>query len=327
MIPVYNQFRHTLVCLKALAANGSNVAVETIVVDDCSSDETAACLARIGGLRLERNAENLGFIGACNAGAALARGEFVLFLNNDTAPQAGWLEALLATFARFPDCGLAGAKLVYPDGRLQESGGIVFSDGSGWNYGRGADPGAPEFNYVREADYCSGAALMIRRELFNELGGFDLRYRPAYYEDTDLAFQVRARGLRVLYQPDAVVVHFEGATSGTDTASGPKRYQVVNQEKFVERWRKELAHQPRPGTPIVLAREHRARGRILIIDATTPQPDHDSGSLRLVNVMRALIGLGWKVCFFAENRTYLAGYSDWANTGASSTRSGSAGTT
>src|SRR5690606_32199346 len=131
-------------------------------------------------------------------------------------------------------------------------------------------------------------------------------YTPAYYEDTDLAMKVRAAGLRVLYQPKSVVVHFEGVTSGTDTAgSGTKRYQVINQAKFLERWRDVLASHAAPGTAIAIAREHRARKRVLIIDATTPQPDHDSGSLRLVNLMKVLRADGCAVTFFADNRAWV----------------------
>ncbi|HET9484484.1 MAG TPA: glycosyltransferase [Xanthomonadales bacterium] len=308
VIPVYNQFHYTRTCLASLAEHAGPIAFEAIVVDDRSSDETVERLPLVEGIRAVRNEENLGFIGACNAGAALARGEFVVFLNNDTAVQPGWLEALVDTFERFPDCGLAGAKLVYPDGRLQEAGGIVFSDGSGWNYGRHADPSDPAFNYVREADYCSGAAIMLRRALLEQLGGFDTRYRPAYYEDTDLAFRVREAGLKAYYQPASVVVHFEGVTSGTDTATGIKRYQVVNQEKFVERWKGALARQPKPGTAIEVAREHRRRGTVLIVDAYVPEPDQDSGSVRLVNLMKLLVATGWKVVFAPDNRAYVPRY-------------------
>jgi GT2 family glycosyltransferase/glycosyltransferase involved in cell wall biosynthesis len=310
VIPVYNHFRHTLTCLRSLAAHPGTIPFEAIVVDDGSSDETPQRLTEISGIRAHRNAANLGFIGACNAGAALARGTYVLFLNNDTAITPGWLEALVGTFAVRPDCGLVGAKLVYPDGRLQEAGGIVFSDGSGWNYGRFGDPRAGEFAYLREADYCSGAAILLSRALFERLGGFDAHYAPAYYEDTDLAFKVRAAGLKVYYQPAATVVHFEGITSGTDTGSGTKRFQVVNQAKFVERWKDALARQPRPGTPIPLAREHRARGRVLIVDACVPTPDQDSGSVRMLNLMRVLIDLGWKVAFMPENRLAVPGYTE-----------------
>jgi GT2 family glycosyltransferase/glycosyltransferase involved in cell wall biosynthesis len=308
VIPVYNHFDHTLVCLRSLTEHPGTIPFEVIVVDDCSSDETPERLPAIGGIRALRNPENLGFIGACNAGLAAARGEFVVFLNNDTAVRPGWLEALVGTFESRPDCGLAGAKLVYPDGRLQEAGGIVFSDASGWNYGRFGDPAHPAFNYLREVDYCSGAAIMLRRELLERFGGFDVRYRPAYYEDTDLAFRVREAGLRCYYQPAAEVVHFEGVTSGTDTGSGVKRWQVVNQGKFAERWREVLPWHPAPGTPIVVAREHRVRGRVLIVDACTPEPDKDSGSVRMVNLMRLLVADGWKVAFLPENRQHLPRY-------------------
>ena len=311
VVPVYNHFHHTRTCLAALAAMTDASSFEVIVVDDCSSDESAKRLPLVEGLLYVRNPENLGFIGACNAGAAIARGEFIVFLNNDTAVQPGWLDALLDTFDQHENVGLVGAKLVYPDGRLQEAGGIVFSDGSGWNYGRFDDPADARYNYVREVDYCSGAAIALRTELLREFGGFDAHYTPAYYEDTDLAMKVRAAGLRVLYQPKSVVVHFEGVTSGTDTAgSGTKRYQVINQAKFLERWREVLASHAPPGTDIAIAREHRARKRVLIIDATTPQPDHDSGSLRLVNLMKVLRADGCAVTFFADNRAWVEGYTE-----------------
>jgi glycosyltransferase involved in cell wall biosynthesis len=266
-------------------------------------------LPSIPGLRYHRNAQNLGFIGACNAGAELAAGEFVVFLNNDTTVSPGWLDALLDTFVRHPDTGLAGSKLVYPDGRLQEAGGIVFADGSGWNYGRFEDPAHPRFNFVREVDYCSGASIALRRDLFLQLGGFDSHYAPAYYEDTDLAMRIRAAGLKVRYQPASVVVHHEGISSGTDLRTGVKAYQVSNHRKFLERWRTELAqsHQPAGSDPEI-ASERGRRHRVLVMDACTPTPDRDSGSLRMLALMRAMRDEGCSVVFFAENRAHDGAY-------------------
>ncbi|HET8897459.1 MAG TPA: glycosyltransferase [Rhodanobacteraceae bacterium] len=304
VIPVYGKFEYTAACLAALAEHAAATPFEVIVVDDASPDDSAGHIARIAGVRLLRNPENLGFVGSCNRGAAAAQGEFVLFLNNDTVVTAGWLEALLACFAERPDAGLVGARLVYPDGRLQEAGGIVFNDASGWNYGRFENPDDPRFNFRREADYCSGAAIVLRRALFEQLGGFDQRYAPAYYEDTDLAFQVRAQGLKVYVEPAATVVHFEGISAGTDTASGMKRYQAVNQGKFRDKWRAELARQPAPiqnAAQAHLAATHRARKRVLIVDASTPTPDQDSGSLRLINIMRLLRDMGCQVSFLPDN--------------------------
>ncbi len=303
VIPVHGAFAHTVACLRAITAYPPAADIEVIVVDDASPDDSRAKLSQIDGLRLHARDSNGGFIAACNDGAALARGEFLIFLNNDTVPQPGWLDALLGTFDEHADVGLVGAKLVYPDGRLQEAGGVVFADGSGWNYGRHEDPADCRFAHVRDADYVSGAAIAIQRVLFQRLGGFDARYAPAYYEDTDLAFAVRAAGLRVLYQPRAVVVHDEGTSAGTDLASGPKAAQVRNQKVFAAKWRDALARQLPPHTVPTPGLLHRRQPQVLIIDALTPQPDRDSGSLRLVNLMRVLIDEGVHVVFLPANRS------------------------
>jgi GT2 family glycosyltransferase/glycosyltransferase involved in cell wall biosynthesis len=317
IVPVHNQLHYTLRCLQSLARSGDATSFEVILVDDASSDASAATLPAIAGLRYQRNPGNLGFIASCNAGAANARGEFLVFLNNDTVVQPGWLDALLETFSSHPDTGLAGSKLVYPDGRLQEAGGIVFADGSAANYGRNGDPADPRYNFVREVDYCSGAALAIRRGLFVELGGFDAHYSPAYYEDTDLAMRVRQHGLKVRYQPASVVVHFEGATAGTDLRQGIKAYQVSNQKKFAERWAAVLAAaHPAPdpidadGLALTRAAGHRARRQVLVIDSYTPTPDRDSGSLRMVELMRLLGEEGCAVSFFSQPLSHDGAYTE-----------------
>jgi glycosyltransferase involved in cell wall biosynthesis len=210
---------------------------------------------------------------------------------------------MLDTFERHDRVGLVGAKLVYPDGRLQEAGGVVFADGSAWNYGRNEAPDDGRFAYVRDADYCSGAAIALPRALFERLGGFDARYAPAYYEDTDLAFAVRAAGLRVLYQPAAVVVHDEGTSAGTDLAQGPKAAQVRNRTVFAEKWADALATRLPAGTIPTPALLHRGQPQVLVVDALTPQPDRDSGSLRLLNLMRLLVAEGAHVVFLPANRS------------------------
>ncbi|HSR64147.1 MAG TPA: glycosyltransferase family 2 protein, partial [Xanthomonadaceae bacterium] len=310
VIPVFNQFAHTLACLRALAAHLPAAPFEVIAVDDGSSDATVDALPQVAGLRYHRRARNGGFIAACNDGARLARGDILVFLNNDTVPQPGWLDALLATFEAHPDAGVVGAQLLYPDGRLQEAGGVVFGDGGAWNYGRFGSPQDPRYGYLREADYASGAAIAVPRALFERLGGFAERYAPAYYEDTDLAFAARAAGRRVLYQPAARVVHDEGATSGTDTGSGPKAYQVRNRERFAARWRDALGAQLPPGTVPTPALLHRRQRQVLVIDALTPQPDRDSGSLRLVNLLRLLREHGAHVAFLPADRAHDGRYTE-----------------
>jgi GT2 family glycosyltransferase/glycosyltransferase involved in cell wall biosynthesis len=291
VIPVFNQRAHTLRCLRALAAHPPQVACEVIVVDDGSTDGTPQALSSISGLRYHRRAENGGFIAACNDGADLGLGEYLVFLNNDTVPQPGWLDAMLGTFEEQPDANLVGAQLVYPDGRLQEAGGLVRIDGSAESIGRFGDPDAPSFRHTRAVDYCSGAALAIRNELFASLGGFDVRYAPAYYEDTDLAMRVRQAGGAVYVQPEARVVHLEGATAGTDPEKGIKAHQMHNACTFAERWSDELRRR----------REAPGRPQVLVIDALTPTPNHDSGSLRMVNLFRLMRDNGMNIAFLPAN--------------------------
>ena len=301
IIPVYNNIAHTLHCLQSIAGVGAHTPYEVIVVDDCSKDDTLAVLARCKGVRVVKNEKNLGFIGACNAGAAAAKGEYVYFLNNDVQVLPGWLDELRATFDAVPEAGLVGSKLVYPDGRLQEAGGIVWRDGSAWNYGRFDDPDKPEYSYRRDVDYCSGASIMLPRALFDALGRFDAHYAPAYCEDTYLAFQVKKHGRRVLFQPLSVIVHYEGITSGTDLNSGVKKYQVVNQKKFYERWKDSLASHRQNGIEPRLEKDRGVTKRILVIDANTPRPDHDAGSLLKFYHLKLLQSLGYQVTFAPDN--------------------------
>lgn len=312
IIPVYNKLHYTLRCLDAIATHPPADPIEVIVVDDGSSDDTQAQLSQRDDLRYLRNPENLGFVGSCNHGAEVARGELLFFLNNDTAVLAGWLDHLVQTFARIPEAGLVGSKLIYPDGRLQEAGGIIWQDGSGWNWGRLGDPAAPEYNFLRDVDYCSGAAIAIPRALFAEFGGFSQTYAPAYYEDTDLAFRVRAAGRRVLYQPLSWVVHDEGITAGTDTGSGVKAYQARNRERFLATWREQLADHGSPESqPPARAADRRPRARLLIIDACTPTPDQDSGSIDMVNYLTLFDQLGYRVSFIPEsNRLHFGRYTE-----------------
>ena len=308
VIPVYGQHLMTFHCLQSIAQTCAAHAIEIILVDDCSPESANVALASVTGVTLLRNETNLGFLGSCNAGAARARGEYLVLLNNDTLTKSGWLDALRDVFTLREDAGLVGAKLIYPDGALQEAGGIVWRDGSAWNVGRGDDASKPEYNYLRDVDYCSGACLMISRNLWVALGGFDLRYAPAYYEDTDLAFRVREAGKRVYYQPEAVIVHFEGRSAGTDLGGGMKRHQVVNQKIFFERWQNTLLSHRENGVAPQFERERRANKRILVIDACMLTPDQDSGSLRMFEILAAARDLGCKVTFVADNLEYSATY-------------------
>ena len=311
IICAYGQTEATLACLRSIARHALRRAIEVIVIDDAFPDRAAvAPLGEVGGIILHRNPANMGFLRSCNEAARLARGRFLLLLNNDTELLPGAIDALADQLDDHPEIGLVGAQLRFPDGRLQEAGGILWNDASGWNFGRGDDPGLPQYCYPREVDFCSGAALMLGRDLFEQLGGFDVHFAPAYYEDVDLAFRVRQSGLRVVYEPRAMVVHHEGLSHGTDLSAGVKAHQVTNQARFRERWAGVLdVRHFAPGAHVLRARD-RGHGRrsILVIDHYVPEPDRDAGSRSVMGIMHALIAAGWVVKFWPHNRAHVPVY-------------------
>jgi GT2 family glycosyltransferase len=319
LIPTYNAAGLIDECLTALLPTlPATSGIEVLIIDDASADDTRdrvyAWSAHDPRVRLVGpSAQRKGFIHTCNRGAVAAKGDILVFLNNDTTPQPEWLQALLRVFAEHPDAGAAGGKLIYPDGRLQEAGGLVFADGSAANFGKGdPDASAPIYDYLREVDYCSAALLATPRKFFFDLGMFDARYTPAYYEDADYCFKVRAAGRRVYYQPESMVVHIEGATSGTDPASGVKRFQQQNRLKFLDEWRDVLrTHPDRPGVfdPVTLrtlatrqhglARDHQRHA--LVCSSVLPEFDRESGSRRVLDHIESLQADGWTVTFAARH--------------------------
>lgn len=312
IIPTYGQIQFTLRCLASIQTHPPIVPIEVIVVDDAFPGTESACLTRVPGIRLLRNELNLGFIRTCNAAAGTARGAFVLFLNNDTQVLPGWLDRMVEVFVARPDAGIVGSKLIGEDGTLREAGAILWKDGSAWNYGLGGDPDAPEFNYAREADYCSGASLLVRRTVFLGMGGFDEKYVPAYCEDSDLSFRLRETGLKTYYQPRSEVIHFEGVSHGRDLTRGVKAFQVTNQARFLETWHAVLTRDHfLNGTHVLRARD-RAHDRkiVLIVDHYVPQPDRDAGSCAIVAVIRALLSAGLVVKFWPFNSYKTPGYTE-----------------
>lgn len=303
VIPVYNEFDYTYSCLKSILKNTGDMAYEILIADDCSTDVTKDIEKIAKNVRLITTKENVRFLLNCNHAAKYAKGKYILFLNNDTQVQANWLEPLTSLIERDEKIGMVGSKLVYPDGYLQEAGGIVWNDASAWNYGNRKSPEDPEYNYVKEADYISGAAVMIKKALWEAIGGFDERFAPAYYEDTDLAFEVRRRGYKVLYQPLSVVVHFEGVSNGTDVEAGLKQYQQVNYQKFYDKWKDILqsGHEPN-GVNVFTAKDRsNHKKHMLVVDHYVPHYDQDAGGKCTYMYLKLFVKMGFQVTFIGDN--------------------------
>ncbi|MGD0943413.1 MAG: glycosyltransferase [Acidimicrobiales bacterium] len=303
VICAYNRYEDTMSCIESVRRHTDPALLaEIVLVDDASTERGLAEMVGKGGLVVVRHRSNTGFLDAANDGASVASGQYLFFLNNDAVVTPGWLEPLLERIQQ-PRVGAVGAKLVYPDGRLQEAGGIIFTDGTGWNLGRGGDKDDLRYNFPREVDYCSGAALMVRRDLFLERGGFDRVFAPGYYEEVDFCFYLRSRGYRVMYEPRSTVIHHEGLTFGNDEKPGSglhrKSRQYINRYRLVVRWQDALARQYRSGSNrAALGTRRPDRPTVLICDHKVPEPDVDSGSVRLWWILRLLVEAGFPTSFY-----------------------------
>ncbi|RLA61608.1 MAG: hypothetical protein DRR04_02530 [Gammaproteobacteria bacterium] len=303
VVPVFNEYRVTMRCLKSVLDNSAGLSYEIIIADDCSSDLTASIVERVSNITVVRGEANRGFLLNCNAAAGAARGDYILLLNNDTAVCPNWLSALYDTIAGDSSVGIVGPKLLFEDGRLQEAGAIMWRDASAWNFGRMDNPQKSAYNYRKEVDYISGACLLLRADLWRQLGGFDQRYCPAYYEDADIAFQARAAGYKVVYQPLSTVFHFEGVSCGTDLGSGIKKYQVQNQVKFRDKWQRELDDfHFANGSHVFQARDRSRHQRcVLFIDHYVPHYDKDAGSRSTFMYVKLMLEMGYRVLFLGAN--------------------------
>jgi len=310
IIPAWNKAQYSAACIRSIYERldtATSPTFEVVLVDNGSTDNTIE-LKSIKNLVYVQNDENLGFVGGCNSGLAASKGDYVIFLNNDAEVTPDWLTSLYDTIESDETIGLVGSKIVYPNGVLQEAGGIIFKDANGLNYGKFDQADSYQYNYVRDVDYVSGASVMISRKRMNEYGGFDVLYQPAFYEDTDLSFKIRKDNLRVVYQPKSVIYHIEGGTAGTNLNTGFKKFQVINKEKFLKRWKKVLQDSHVSEQDHYLGRDRSGNKLALIVEETTPTPDKDSGSVRMVAIIKNLQSLGYKVTFWPNDLKQLTPY-------------------
>ena len=309
IVPAYNKFNLTYHCIASIALAFNKTSYEVILADDCSTDETISAENIIDNLVISRNPENLRFLRSCNKASEMAKGDYIVMLNNDTEVTSFWLDELVLKLMEDESVGMTGSKLLNLDGTLQEAGGIVWENGEPWNVGRNADPLSPEYNYVRDVDYLTGAALCIRKDIWHAVGQFSEELIPCYYEDTDLAFKVRAAGFRTLYVPHSEVIHFEGQSHGTDVTKGLKQYQVINEGLFRQKWVKEYRKNGKASlSNMLIEKDRNIEQRILVLDYATPVPSQDAGSYAAVEEIKLIQSLGFKVTFVPQNLAHFGKY-------------------
>jgi GT2 family glycosyltransferase len=296
ILVLYNQAHLSLLCLQSLIAYG-DVPFELIIVDNGSSDSSKDLLAAIDNSSIQSNENNLGFVEAVNQGAAQAKGEYVLLLNNDAVIHQQTLSAALSSIHEQESVGAVGGKISLLDGSLQEAGSIIWNDGSCLGYGRGDDPLAGNYMFKRNVDYCSGAFLLFRRKHFEELNGFDLDYAPAYYEESDFCIRLQKKGLRIVYNPAAEITHYEFASSGG--ISGASKLQQEHQQVLCTKHSDWLSNQRQnDAANIQKARSANNFPNVLLIDDRVPHPSLGSGYPRSAHLLNSIDKLNLNITFY-----------------------------
>ena len=299
ILVLYNRAELTYACLKSLKTN-CQLPIEIVCIDNNSSDKTRELFKKVSGVKYIRNKENSGFLKACNKANYYANGKYLLFLNNDAVIRPLAIEKALNVFQTEDKVGAVGARIILLDGNLQEAGSICWSDGSCLGYGRGMNPELPQFMFRRKVNFCSGAFLLTPKRLFDNLDGFDERYYPAYYEETDYCLSLQKMGYDIYYEPNSVIDHFEFASS--TQSSDAIDLQKKNRSKFFEKHKEYLAEMCEPDLKNVLqARQINKSKKILFIDDRIPHQDLGAGFPRSNLILSLLVDSGYDVTVYSLN--------------------------
>ena len=290
-------FAATVACLRTIARCSGAVAIEVIVVEDGPGDPELARLRSVPGLRHHATAEAVGYAAAANQALPLVRGRYVHLLDAATVVQPGWLDALLAVFAPFPDCGLVGSRVLQADGRQRTVGGIVWADGSRSDAGHLDDPAATAWQHVRDADDVGMSSMLLPFDVLRHLGGLDAGFASVEYAAADLAFRVRALGMRACVQPASIVVRHDAPTPAAAATAFER-----DRAEFTGRWAPLLAREqlPRDAHPVLARERGQLRRSVLVVDQRVPRTDRDAGSRAIWQLMRVLHLQGIAIRFWAH---------------------------
>ncbi len=303
----------TLACLKSIASHAPGVTFEVIVVSERSARQTSSTLGQIPGLVVAGSPRNSGFARSCARGAAIARGEYLVFLQNTATVTDGWIAAMAATFQELPEVGLVAPKRLHLDGRLKNEGETIECEATGSRHSRTDDPEHPRHNFVRELESCWPACMMIPRDLFSQIGGFDVEFDREADAGAALAFNVRRAGYGVFYQPAARIFDRESLDHGAAATPAAATLRLINQPHFRNRSSERIdSQQARASSRALNGTDSAAvpsrKGRVLVIDWSLPRPDQDSGSFRMMEILKAIRASGNHVAFVPADMAYNAPY-------------------
>ena len=297
IISAYNNIELTRRCLDSVYAVKSVSPFEVIVVDDGSSENYSNLKWEYPHLKVIRNESNCGFLRSANVGAAAAAGEYILFLDNDTEVLKWHLDELTTALYKHPEAGMIGSQLIHlQSAKVHECGSLICKNGTVLRLGCGEYPDHPQISYFREVDFCSLTSVIMRKKVFEEMGGFDECYTPAYYEDIDLALRLKKAGYKNYVCPHSRVIHMLSASYG----GTPIFFNERNRNILMERWQSYLQE-----TAIYINAEDSCyfkgeKEHILYIDAETPMADRGSGGMDAIFFMEYMIKRGYHVAFHGE---------------------------
>lgn len=303
IIPVFDNIELTRKCLNSIYNSGCKVPFEIIIVDDCSSKDDYAALQRDFALiKIIRNEKISGFGAAANRGAANARGEYLLFLNNDAVVMPGWLDELACALYNHSEAGMIGSQLIHQHSeKLCESGNLICRNGDILPQGRGGSPADPQYSYFREVDFCSAASIIMRAQVFSEMKGFDGSCVHAYYEAPDLGLRLQKANYKNYVCPLSRVMHHK-TTSYCDTLSTECE---KNRQFFLNRWQEYLQTHSLYDDRQDAAVPRYDKKRILYLDAEVPMADRGAGGMDAIFFMEYMLKRGYHVVFHGE---YTPGY-------------------